>query len=226
MRTQEKIRAFYEAMFQAYGPQGWWPAETPFEVVIGAVLTQNTNWKNVERAIANLKREGLLSPSALEAVDPARLAEVIRPAGYFRIKAARLKHFIAMLMDEFGGDLEALFALGTATLRETVLAVKGIGPETADSIVLYAAGKPVFVVDAYTARILSRHGMIEAGATYEEIQDLMGSGLPDDVSLLKEYHALLVAVGKRHCKKRAPECVGCPLERYLEEGRPAPDVNG
>jgi endonuclease-3 related protein len=223
MTTREKIRAFYDAMLAAYGPQGWWPAETPFEVVVGAILTQNTNWKNVERAIANLKCEGLLSPAALDAVDAARLAEVIRPAGYFRIKAARLKHFIAMLMERFGGDLDALFALGTASLRETVLAVRGIGPETADSIVLYAAGKPVFVVDAYTARILARHGMIEAGeAGYEEIQDLMASALPDDVALLKEYHALLVAVGKRHCKKRAPECVGCPLERYLEEGRPAP----
>ncbi len=223
MTTREKIRAFYDAMLAAYGPQGWWPAETPFEVVVGAILTQNTSWKNVERAIANLKREGLLSPAALDAVDTARLAEVIRPAGYFRIKAARLKHFIAMLMKRFSGDLDALFALGTASLRETVLAVRGIGPETADSIVLYAAGKPVFVVDAYTARILARHGMIEAGeAGYEEIQDLMASALPDDVALLKEYHALLVAVGKRHCRKRAPECVGCPLERYLEEGRPAP----
>jgi len=223
--TREKIRAFYDAMLAAYGPQGWWPADTPFEVVVGAILTQNTNWKNVERAIANLKREGLLSPAALHAVDPARLAEVIRPAGYFRIKAARLKHFITMLVDRFGGDLEALFALGTASLRETVLAVRGVGPETADSIVLYAAGKPVFVVDAYTARILARHGMIEPGeAGYEEIQDLMASGLPDEVALLQEYHALLVAVGKRHCKKRAPECVGCPLERYLEEGQPAPEV--
>jgi len=223
--TREKIRAFYDAMLAAYGPQGWWPADTPFEVVVGAILTQNTNWKNVERAIANLKREGLLSPAALHAVDPARLAEVIRPAGYFRIKAARLKHFITMLVDRFGGDLEALFALGTASLRETVLAVRGVGPETADSIVLYAAGKPVFVVDAYTARILARHGMIEPGeAGYEEIQDLMASGLPDEVALLQEYHALLVAVGKRHCKKRAPECVGCPLERYLEEGQPAPAV--
>ena len=220
MRTSEKVRAFYTAMLRAYGPQGWWPADTPFEVVIGALLTQNTNWKNVERAIANLKREGLLSAEALAAVDPERLAEVIRPAGYYRIKAGRLKNFIRMLVRDFGGDLDALFALGTSSLRETVLGVSGIGPETADSIVLYAAAKPVFVVDAYTARILTRHGMIDFDATYDDIQSLMTGSLPDDVERFKEYHALLVAVGKHHCKKRAPECVGCPLREYLEEGQP------
>jgi endonuclease-3 related protein len=223
MLTREKIPAFYGAMFQAYGPQGWWPAETPFEVVVGAILTQNTNWKNVERAIANLKREGLLGAGALAAVDLARLAEAIRPAGYFRIKAARLKNFIRMLTGKFGGDLDALFALKTQALREVVLGVKGIGPETADSIVLYAAGKSVFVVDAYTARVLRRHGMIDLEATYEDIQQLMRSALPDDVPMFQEYHALLVAVGKRHCKKRAPGCAGCPLQVFLEEGHPVPD---
>ena len=144
MRTGEKIRAFYDAMLSAYGPQHWWPAETPFEVVIGAILTQNTNWKNVEQAIANLKREGLLSPAALTKIPTEQLAEVIRPAGYYRIKAKRLKNFIEMLVRDFGGDLEAFFALRTSALREAVLSVSGIGPETADSIVLYAAAKPVF----------------------------------------------------------------------------------
>jgi len=220
MRTDEKMRAFFPALLEAYGPQGWWPAETPFEVVIGAILTQNTNWKNVERAIANLKREGLLDAATLEAVGDERLAEVIRPAGYYRLKARRLKNFIRLLTGEFGGDLETLFALRTAALREKVLGVTGIGPETADSIVLYAAHRPVFVVDAYTARILYRHGLIEGDATYEDIQLLIQGALAEEVALFQEYHALVVEVGKRRCKRRAPECPGCPLERFLEEGQP------
>jgi endonuclease-3 related protein len=207
-------------MLAACGPQGWWPAETPFEVVVGAILTQNTNWKNVERAIENLKREGLLSAPALAAVETERLAEAIRPAGYYRVKAARLKNFIRMLARDFGGDLDALFALSTASLRETVLAVSGIGPETADSIVLYAAGRPVFVVDAYTARILFRHGLIDADATYDDLQSLLAGSLAEDVEMFKEYHALLVAVGKRHCKRAAPLCRGCPLETHREDGQP------
>jgi endonuclease-3 related protein len=226
MQTGERIRAFYKAMFGAYGPQGWWPAETPFEVVVGAILTQNTNWKNVERAIANLKREGLLGPAALAAADDARLAEVIRPAGYYRIKARRLKNFIGMLVRDFGGDLDALFALPTGALRERILEVSGIGPETADSIVLYAAGRPVFVVDAYTARMLFRHGLIDRDATYEDMQSLMAGSLADDVEVFKEYHALLVAVGKRHCRKAAPLCGGCPLETLLEEGQPVSGREG
>ena len=226
MRTNEKLRAFYEAMFNAYGPRHWWPAETPFEVVIGAILTQNTNWKNVERAIANLKRENLLNPAALETVPVDRLAEVIRPAGYFNVKARRLKNFIHMLSTGFGGSLEALFRLGTSSLRETVLGVSGIGPETADSIVLYAAERPVFVVDAYTARILYRHGVIDLEATYDDIQSTMQGALADDVALFKEYHALLVEVGKRQCKKRAPECPGCPLQPLLEDGRPVMEREG
>jgi endonuclease-3 related protein len=222
MQTSEKLRAMYDAMLEALGPQGWWPADTPFEVAVGAILTQNTNWRNVERAIANLRAEDLLDPAALEACDAERLGEVIRPAGYFRVKARRLKNFIHMLAEDFGGDLEALFALSTASLRETVLAVRGVGPETADSIVLYAADRPVFVVDAYTARILFRHGLIDPDATYEGIQDLFQSSLPEDADLYGEYHALLVAVGKDFCKKRAPRprCRGCPLEGLLEEGQP------
>jgi len=220
MRTGEKIRAFYDTMLAAYGPRHWWPADTPFEVVIGAILTQNTNWKNVERAIANLKREGLLGPEALARVPTEQLAEVIRPAGYYRIKAKRLKNFIGMLVRDFGGDVGALFALRTSSLREAVLGVSGVGPETADSIVLYAAHKPVFVVDAYTARILYRHGVIDIEATYEDIQSLMQDNLPEEVAMFQEYHALLVEVGKRQCKKAAPICAGCPLQPLLEEGQP------
>jgi len=220
MTTDDKLRAFYDAMLGALGPQGWWPAETPFEVVVGAVLTQNTNWKNVERAIANLKREGLMDPQALDEVDAERLGTVIRPAGYFRVKARRLKNLMHRLADRFGGDLDALFALSTSALRETLLEVSGIGPETADSIVLYAAGRPVFVVDAYTARILYRHGLIEGDATYDDLQSLFQGALADDADLFGEYHALLVAVGKDWCKKRAPRCAGCPLGPLLEAGQP------
>lgn len=221
MNTAEKIRAFFGLLLAAYGPQGWWPADTPFEVAVGAILTQNTNWKNVERAIANLKGEGLLSAEALARAAPERLAEVIRPAGYYRVKARRLRNFIDMLMRDFGGSLDALFALPAAALRERVLEVSGIGPETADSIVLYAAARPVFVVDAYTARILYRHGLVDADATYEDIQSLMQDNLPDDPAMFQEYHALLVEAGKRHCRKAAPLCSGCPLERFLERGQPA-----
>ncbi len=224
MRTDAKIRGFYEALLDAWGPQGWWPAETPFEVAVGAILTQNTNWRNVERAIVNLKREGLLEPAALAEVDPDRLAELVRPAGYFRVKTKRLRNFVRMLVDDFGGDLDALFSLSTSSLRETILSVSGIGPETADSIVLYAAGRPVFVVDAYTARVLYRHGLLDLPASYEEVQELMAGPLPADADLFGEYHALLVEVGKRHCKKRAPVCDGCPLAPFLEEGQPVMDT--
>jgi len=221
MNTGEKLRAFYDRLLAAYGPQGWWPADSPFEVAVGAILTQNTNWKNVERAIANLKREGLLDAAALARTDAERLAEVIRPAGYYRVKAKRLQNFIRLLEKQFGGSLDALFALGAASLRETVLGVTGIGPETADSIILYAAHRPVFVVDAYTARVLHRHGLAEADATYEDLQALMQDALEEDVGLYQEFHALLVAVGKRQCKKAAPLCRGCPLQESLEEGQPA-----
>jgi len=224
MTTDEKLRAFYEAMLARLGPQGWWPAETPFEVVIGAILTQNTNWKNVERAIANLKREGLLDPRALDAVDADRLGEIIRPAGYYRIKARRLKNLMRLLAERFDARLDALFALPTADLRETVLAVAGIGPETADSILLYAAGRPVFVVDAYTARILYRHGLIESAATYEDLQSLFHGALAEDTGLYQEYHALLVAVGKNFCRKRAPQCEECPLGPLLEAGQPVTEI--
>ncbi len=220
MPRAEKVRAFYPAMLEALGPQGWWPADTPFEVAVGAILTQNTAWRNVERAIANLKREGLLAPEALYACPPEHLAETLRPAGYFRVKARRLGAFVAMLVEDFGGDLDALFGLATARLRETVLAVRGIGPETADSIVCYAAGRPVFVVDAYTARIAFRHGLVDADVGYEELQETFAGPLAEDVAVFQEYHALLVAVGKTWCRKREPRCAGCPLAGLLEAGEP------
>ncbi|MFN3535563.1 MAG: endonuclease III domain-containing protein, partial [Desulfatiglandales bacterium] len=201
----------YRRLFDLFGPQHWWPAETPFEVVVGAILTQNTNWKNVERAIENLKREDLLDPHKLRRLSLSELAELIRPAGYYNIKAKRLKNLLVLLCDSFGGDLERVFSLETQTLRETLCAVKGIGPETADSIILYGAKRPIFVVDSYTHRVFSRHGLIPEESTYEEIQELFHQNLPWEERLFNEYHALIVRLSKSYCLKR-PKCKGCPLE--------------
>lgn len=220
MQSREKIRAFYGALLDAWGPQGWWPAETPLEVCVGAILTQNTNWRNVERAIANLKAAGPLTVESLWGMPEAELAERIRPAGYFRLKAGRLRNFLALLVERFGASLERLFDLSTDSLRETVLGVRGIGRETADSIVLYAAERPVFVVDAYTLRVAFRHSLVDEDADYELLQEAFAGALTTDVELFKEYHALLVRAGKIHCRKRAPLCDGCPLRGLLEPGEP------
>ncbi len=210
----------YQRLFEALGPQYWWPGETPFEVMVGAVLTQNTNWQNVEKAIRNLREADLLEPVALYAVPVEELEELLRPAGYFRVKARRLRSLLAFLVDRYGGSLEAMFATDVATLREELLALNGIGPETADSILLYAGGLPVFVVDAYTHRILARHGWIDFEADYHQIQDFLQSRLPDDPVLFNEFHALLVYVGKHYCRKRAPQCESCPLGEKLPDGGP------
>ncbi len=210
----------YQRLAEALGPQHWWPGETPFEVIVGAVLTQNTNWKNVEKAIRNLREADLLEPAALYAVPPEELEELLRPAGYFRVKARRLRSLLAFLEERYGGSLDAMFATGTATLREQLLALHGIGPETADSILLYAGGLPVFVVDAYTHRILARHGWMEPEADYHQIQDFLQSRLPDDPALFNEFHALLVYVGKHYCRKRAPQCGACPLQDMLPGAGP------
>jgi len=214
-KARKKLMAMYRALFRAYGPQHWWPGDTPFEVMIGAVLTQNTAWVNVEKAIKNLKREHLLSPARLRVVAPRRLALLIRPSGTFNIKANRLAHLMAFLADRYGGRLGRMLRDDPGELRKSLLLVNGIGPETADSILLYAAGRPVFVVDAYTKRIFSRHGLVSEGARYDDVQRLFMSSLPGDAKLFNEYHALLVMVGKLHCKKSAPRCRGCPLEPFL-----------
>ncbi len=206
------LEEIYRRMYEALGPQGWWPGESPFEVCIGAILTQNTNWQNVERAIANLKEAGLLSPQALYALPVEILAEYIRPAGYFRVKARRLKNFIKFLVEEFQASLDNLFSLPLSEARQRLLGVSGIGPETADSILLYAGGKPIFVVDAYTRRILLRHGLATEDMTYQDLQDLFMKHLPPESTLFNEYHALLVAVGKKFCRPRKPLCSACPLK--------------
>lgn len=212
------LMAYHRILADKLGPQHWWPAETPFEVIVGAILTQNTSWKNVEAAITNLKREKLLSPLAIEKVSVPRLERLIRSSGYFRQKAKKLKAFVRFLRREYGGALKRMFRTPTAELREKLLGVHGIGPETADSILLYAARKEVFVVDAYTKRILSRHGWTEEDVDYEEMRSLVENNLPRDVSLYNEFHAQFVQVGKNWCRPRDPRCSECPLGPFLEAG--------
>jgi endonuclease III related protein len=214
---------YYDALFRAHGPQHWWPGRTRFEVIVGAILTQNTSWSNVERAIRALRREKVLNPNAIEKISTERLAQLIRSSGYFRQKARKLKEFVQFLRGRHQGSLDKLFATPTAELREQLLAVHGIGPETADSILLYAGGHPVFVVDAYTRRILERHGLVHPKASYEEIRALFERSLPADSSLYNEYHALIVHTGKHFCQKRRPDCEHCSLRPFLpsaQESRP------
>ncbi|MFZ0638078.1 MAG: hypothetical protein WAN33_03985 [Candidatus Acidiferrales bacterium] len=208
---------YYQTLFDHLGPQRWWPAKTPFEVIVGAILTQNTSWLNVERAITNLRRAHLLTPRALERVPFARLSSLIRSSGYFRQKAKKLKAFVRFLRADYSGSLARMFATPTAELREKLLAVHGIGPETADSILLYAGHKDVFVVDAYTKRIFSRHGFVPEDVPYEELRALIEAALPRDVSRYNEFHALLVQVGKNWCRPREPRCAECPLRSFLGE---------
>ncbi|HLA84035.1 MAG TPA: endonuclease III domain-containing protein [Thermoguttaceae bacterium] len=213
----QPLQEVYRRLFDAYGPQHWWPGQSPFEVVVGAVLVQNTNWKNVEQAIANLRDADLLSPRALFDTPVEELAELIRPAGYYRIKARRLSNLVRMIVEEYDGDLDAMFAAGAATLREKLLEVNGVGPETADSILLYAGNLPVFVIDGYTYRVMTRHGWIEPEIDYHGLQEHFETHLPQDVVLYNEFHALLVRVGHLHCRK-TPKCDGCPLAEMLPEG--------
>jgi len=208
--TREQLLDIHRRLLGAFGPQHWWPGQTVFEIILGAILTQNTNWANVEKAIANVKTAGCLEPNALHALDVARLETLIRPAGYFRVKAKRLRNFLQWLFDEYGGDVTALEKIDTSRLREELLGVSGIGPETADSILLYALNRPVFVVDTYTARVMVRHGLAEPEIDYQQLQDLFESHLEPDAVLFNEYHALLVRVGKEFCKPK-PKCQACPL---------------
>ena len=200
-------------LFDCFGPQHWWPGQTQFEIITGAILTQNTNWANVEKAIANLKSANCLTPEKLHLLDVSQLAEYIRPAGYYNIKTKRLKNFINWLFENYDGRLTNLETVDTDQLRAELLAINGIGFETADSILLYALARPVFVVDAYTARIAFRHQLIEPDANYEQLRGLFQSNLPEDTQLFNEYHALLVKAGKEFCRPKA-RCLGCPLEEF------------
>lgn len=204
-------RKIYNKLYRSFGPQGWWPGDTRLEIIVGAILTQNTSWSNVEKAIINLKMAGALSSlTALKKVRTETLASLIRPAGYYNVKAKRLKHCIDFMYKRLGPDLGRASRVNTAVLRKELLAVHGIGPETADSILLYAFGRPLFVVDAYTRRIFSRHGLIKSDDGYDAIQSFFTGSLPPDSRLFNEYHALIVAVGKKFCKTK-PRCEGCHL---------------
>lgn len=206
-----RLLNIYHKLYKVFGPQHWWPGETAFEVIVGAILTQNTNWQNVKKAIANLKREKCLNPSGLKRISTKKLAQLIRPSGYYNIKAQRLKKFIKFLYNEYCCSLARMAKDNLSSLRKNLLTVKGIGPETCDSILLYALNKPVFVVDAYTKRILERHNILDNHATYHQIQELFMKNLPRKTRLFNEYHALIVKVGKEFCKK-IPECEACPLK--------------
>jgi endonuclease-3 related protein len=201
----------YERLFRAVGPRHWWPGESPFEVIVGAILTQNTSWANVEKAIENMKKAEILTPIGIRGVKMDELGQVIKPSGSFRLKASRLKRFVDFFYDEFDGDMSRMRSQEPGSLRERLLKVDGIGPETADSILLYALEKPIFVVDAYTKRVFSRHDLISEKSSYEEVQDMVMGELDGDIGIYNEFHALLVFLGKHWCR-RIPRCGGCPLE--------------
>jgi endonuclease-3 related protein len=208
---QPLLMKIYNKLYRVYGPRHWWPGETPFEVMVGAILTQNTSWKNVERAIQNLKAKKALNVRGIHQLKKKQLASLIKSSGYFRIKADRLKAFVTFLFENYGGNLRKMGDERVETLREKLLHVKGIGPETADSILLYGLKMPIFVIDAYTKRILSRHGIIAEKTPYDEVQRLFMDHLSSDERLFNEYHALLVHLGKTLCKK-TPRCDICPLK--------------
>jgi endonuclease-3 related protein len=207
---ENKIRKIYEILFKRFGEQHWWPGETDFEIIVGAILTQGTNWKNVEKSINNIKERGLLELEKFKNLSIEEIRELIKPSGFFNVKAKRLKNFL----DEFSRRFRSIDEMKTMErdeLRKYLLSIKGIGKETADSIILYALKKPIFVVDAYTRRILVRHNIIKGDEDYEYIRRLFEDNLPDDEKLFNEYHALLVKLGKEYCLKKKPLCSECPL---------------
>lgn len=212
-KKTEKLLRIYELLFEKFGPRHWWPGDTRLEIIVGAILTQNTAWSNVEKAIVNLKKEKALNARRLSGISEKRLSTLIKPTGYFNVKARRLKNFLSFLNLSYGGSLDRMFKTDTWELREQLLKVSGIGPETADSILLYAGHKPVFVVDAYTKRVFSRHGFINDSAAYEEVQGLLMKNLPAEEKLFNEFHALIVELGKNICRPAKPLCRECPIRR-------------
>jgi endonuclease-3 related protein len=215
--TSDVLPGYFNSLFTAYGPQHWWPGRSRFEIIVGAILTQNTSWANVERAIRNLRAAKLLSSDAIRCVPSAKLAKLLRPSGYFRQKTKTLKSFVRFLYAVHGGSLSRLFKTPTPILRDQLLALRGIGPETADSILLYAGKHPVFVVDAYSRRILERHGLCDPRASYEQVRAIFENSLPRDHQLYNEFHALVVHVGKNYCRPKNPRCPECSLSRFLPQ---------
>jgi endonuclease III related protein len=209
---KRKLNRIFSRLYSVFGPQHWWPADSVFEIMVGAILTQNTNWSNVKKAILALKEKKLLDARRLDQLTPKKLASLIRSAGYYNVKAARLKNFLKLFLGSYAGKIRFMETQDLMILRQQLLAVGGIGPETADSILLYAFNKPIFVIDAYTKRIFSRHGLIKEEAQYSEVQDIFMRNLKHDVKLFNEYHALLVKLGKDYCRKQNPKCEICPLD--------------
>ena len=210
-KLNSALLKIYDLLYAEFGPRHWWPGDTKVEIIIGAILTQNTAWKNVEKAIRNLKKEKMLSVSRLSDISEKKLAALIRPSGYYNVKADRIKIFLKFLNACYSGSIGRMFKTDLCQLREELLALKGVGQETADSILLYAGSKPVFVVDAYTKRVLLRHGFIGQKADYREIQSLFMDNLPEDTGLFNEFHALIVELGKSICKSKKPLCDICPI---------------
>lgn len=204
------LQKIYKRLFAEYGPQSWWPAQSRFEVIVGAILTQNTNWTNVKKAIVNLRRKNLLTPRALKNISSKSLSQWIKPSGYFNVKVKRLKNFVDFFFKEYDGRLDQMAKEPLEELRKKLLSVNGIGPETADSILLYALDKPIFVVDAYTKRVLSRHHLIDKDAPYHEVQKIFEENLTTDAEMFNEYHALIVRLAKDTCRTK-PLCERCPL---------------
>jgi endonuclease-3 related protein len=217
--ARRRLVEVYERLAAHFGPTHWWPGDSAFEIAVGAVLTQNTAWTNVEKAIENLKRARALSPKAILACDEEKLHELLRPSGYFRVKTKRLRSFCAYLVDRYGGSMARMARRPLAALRQELLGVDGIGPETADDILLYACEKPVFVVDAYTRRIFSRHGLVAPDTGYEALRAFFERNLDADLHVFKEYHGLIVYTGKDFCR-RSPQCEACPLGPMLKRGQP------
>lgn len=217
--VRARVLDFYERLEAHFGPTGWWPGDTRFEIAVGAILTQNTAWSNVEKAIARLKAAGALTPRAILDATDDDLHAYLRPSGYFRVKSDRVRSFCRHLVERYGGRMSRLAKRPLPALREELLEIHGIGPETADDILLYACDKPVFVIDAYTRRILKRHGFRMHDASYEDLRAWFESLLPSDLALYREYHALVVYTGKDFCRTR-PKCEGCPLAPTLRAGEP------
>ena len=210
-QTQNILLKIYNSLYNYFGPLNWWPGDSPFEIMVGAILTQNTSWSNVEKAISNLKKKNLLEPWKLYRINRKELAQLIKPSGYYNIKARRLKNFLNLFVNDFEGSAEKMFSGDSGELRKKLLKVNGIGPETADSILLYAGNKLFFVVDAYTKRIFSRHKLISEDASYHQIQEFFSQNLDRDVKLFNEFHAQIVMLGKTICTSRNPNCAKCPI---------------
>ena len=224
----ETLQRYYLALFDSFGPQGWWPARTRLEVILGAILTQNTTWRNASLAIKELKKAGLLSWAALRDASTAALEACVRPAGFYRQKARTIRGFVEWLQARYSGSLDAFFALEPSEGRKQLLRLHGIGPETTDAILLYAGRQATFVADAYTRRVLARHGLIPDSADYESARQFLHQHLPQDQAMFNEFHALLVEVAKRHCRKQVADCGNCALRHFLADTNPAStfEVNG